>query len=190
MVRILTFLLLTISAVAQAADWRYAGTSVHEREPVTAFVDISSIERHQNGTVHAWIKTVTRSSLLVQHRNGSFIDRTKNKIAAKIAGGYVPPFFLLPSVRSAFEKDALLQLAVVEATVDEYLANEGGDMPLTMVSKALLDIHCDSKKMLVVSLTRYDKDDNSRTSGDVESANYMNRSPNYQKEWISQMACQ
>jgi len=188
MVRILAFLLLTISAVAQAADWRYAGTSMHEKDQLATFVDISSIERHQNGTVRAWIKTITLSSLLLQHRNGSFIDSAKDKIVKKIAGGYVPPFFLLPSVQSAFEKDALLQLAIIDAAVDEYLANDG-DLPLTIVGKMLLDINCDSQKMAVLSVTRYDRDDNSKSSGEAESPSYIHRFPQYQREWISQMVC-
>jgi hypothetical protein len=188
MVRILAFLLLTISAAAQAADWRYAGTNMHEKEHVTTFVDISDMKRLQNGTARVWIKTITLSSLLLQHRNGSFIDRTKNKIANKIAGGYVPPFFLLPSVQGFFENDALLQRAIVEAAVDEYLANDG-DMPLTMVSKMLLEINCDSKKTAVLSVTRYDRDDNSQTSEDAESPNHVRIFPHYQMEWISQMVC-
>ena len=189
MVRILAFLLLTMSAATHAADWRYAGTNVHEIDAVTSFVDTSAIERHQNGTIRAWIKTITRRSLLLQHRNGSFIDRTKDKIFKKIAAGYVPPFFLLPSVRSAFEKDVLLQLAIVEAAVDEYLANDDS-MPLTTVSKMLLDINCDSKKMVILSVTRYDRDENSKASGDAENPSHIRTFPHYQREWISQMVCQ
>lgn len=188
MVRILAFLLMTVSAGAQASDWRYAGTNVHEKEPVTTFVDISSIERHHTGTVRAWIKTITRSSLLLQHRNGSFIDRAKDSIARKIGSGYVPPYFLLPSVRGVLEKDALLQLAMVAAAADEYLANDD-NMSLAVVSKMLLDIHCESEKMTVLSVTRFDMDGNPKASGDTENASPMHLTPHYQREWISQMAC-
>lgn len=173
---------------AQAADWRYAGTNLQEKDPVTAFVDISSVERQQTGTVRVWIKTFTRKSLLLQHRNGSFIDRAKHKIANKIAGGYVPPFFLLPSVRSAFAKDALLQLAIIEAAVDEYLANDG-NMPLTMVSKMLWEINCASNRMGILSVTRYDRDEDSQTPGDTRSPSYTPVLPDSQAEWVSQMVC-
>lgn len=181
---------LLCSGAVFAADWQYTGNSVIGKDPTAMFFDADSVQHPSKGTVRVWVKAISQKVLeRYYEKHGSEKWYIEN-VARKIASGYVPAFFMLPSIKKLYSKPKpngqKLDDLIIDVTGEEFLANSG-DLPER--AKFYFEIDCKGKRMATLSATLYRADGSMSNAADYESPKYAHVAPDSTGEWTWLLVC-
>ena len=177
-------LLIAISG-ARAADWKYYGNTA--KVAVAHFYDADSVERPSATTVRVWTKSISQQTLYDFYTRHSADKEHIDRVAEKMAAGYVPGFYLLPQISSHFPIHGLtLKEVIMEVTMEEIFANTPD---LSTSSKVYFAIDCKRKSMGILSAILYQTGGGIAESRDTEAPEYHRVPPDTPAEWLLLLVC-
>ena len=179
-----SILFLACTVQACASDWQYAGFAKVGQDETFLFYDAGSVQHPNPTLVRYWLKAITRANLdryYVTHEK-SLVD----KVARKVAVGYVPKFYELEAIRSQHRTTEAFRNAIIEISSYEVVANEPDAL---LKSQLLYELDCAERKSRVLEMISYDaKGEISGRRGSRQDP-YQFIPPDSNGEWQSQLLC-
>ena len=188
-VRTLIALLSLLSlANVYASDWRYTGNT-GGKDDSAMFYDADSISYPNKDTVRVWIKLISQKALDKWAQKHSLDKRVIDAVAKKIAYGYSPDYFEIPSVKSqrstAVPKQEEQRNIEMQIMIEEQLA-DFGDVKET--AKVFDEIQCAERQLGFLSIVMY-KSNGEVTSTDTDNPQYHHVAPDTTGEWLLMLVC-
>ncbi|MDR3501740.1 MAG: hypothetical protein P4L79_04080 [Legionella sp.] len=183
--RLLVFLFL-FPVVAQAADWRFYGSSKIKTDDESLFYDAGSVQHLSETTVRVWMTAFPKKQ--IDHVMKTANEKMINATAKKMASGYIPDYCLLQEVEKSVSSKKELDDMIIDVIGAEVAANSDN---VKSSAQFFYEIDCSKKRIGELSITFFNPDGSVANSRNVnnDTPKFSYIPPNSNAERLSQMVC-